>query len=79
MPKNLNLALALVRDAALARRNADVSTDSTVGRILRSLGSLPADDEVDPDQILESFTSIATAAVLAISALVGDDNSEVPS
>lgn len=76
MSPNLDLALALIRDAALARKEDVNSIDAAVGQVFRSLRDLPSEADADPDQTLEVFTTIATASVLVIARLVGGDDGE---
>jgi hypothetical protein len=78
MPPNLELALALIRDAALARKQDTASIDAAVGQVFRSLRALPPEPDTDSEQTLEVFTTIATASALVIAGLVsGDDGEEM--
>lgn len=75
---DLDLALALIRDAALGRKEEGVTVDAAVGQVFRSLRALPPDSDADPEQTLEIFTTIATASVLVIAGIAsGDDGGEM--
>ncbi len=75
MSKNLDLSLALVRDAAASRGDSHNSIDEAVGAICRALHEITS-DETDSDTLLEKFTIVAASALVAIEHLIETEQEE---